>query len=69
MSDSQKKTNFLMPFSTIIIAYIMVKIIYKLTGFHYDFDGIVNIKLLIDFAVWVVVYFAVDFLLKKLFSK
>jgi|GEM_PF-3569164 hypothetical protein len=70
MSDSQKKTNFFIPFSTILITYIIVKILYRLTGFHYDFtEGIVNIRLLIDLALWGFVYFSVDFLLKKLFSK
>ncbi|PKP52073.1 MAG: hypothetical protein CVT92_10655 [Bacteroidetes bacterium HGW-Bacteroidetes-1] len=70
MRDSQKKTNFFIPFGTIIITYIIVKILYKLTGFHYDFtEGIVNIRLLIDLALWGFVYFSVDFLLKKLFSK
>ncbi len=70
MGDSQKKTNRFIALGTIIITYLIVNIVYKLTGFHYDFsDGIANIRLLIDIALWGCVYFAVNFLLRKLLSK
>jgi hypothetical protein len=69
MENSQKKTNRF-PLGTIIITYVIVKIVYKLTGFHYAFsDGIANINLLIDIALWGCVYLSVDLLLKKLLSK
>ncbi len=70
MGDSQKKTNRFITPSTIIITYVIVNILYKLTGFHYDFtDGIANISLLIDIALWVCVYLAVNYLLRKLLLK
>ena len=70
MGDSQKKTNRFITPGTIIITYVIVNILYKLTGFHYDFtDGIANISLLIDIALWVCVYLAVYYLLRKLLLK
>ena len=68
MGDSQKKANGFISLGSIIITYVIVKILYKLTGFHYDFaDGIVNIRLLIDIVLWGFVYLTVNFLLRKLF--
>jgi hypothetical protein len=70
MRDSKKKNNVVIPLGTIIITYIIVKILYKLTGFHYDFtDGIANKSLLIDIALWGFVYLTVNFLLRKLLLK
>lgn len=69
MDDSSKKTNRFTAFGTILLTYIIVKIVYKLIGFHYDFsDGLVNFKLLIDIALWVFIYFPVNYLLKNIFS-
>ena len=66
MKDSLTKPNGFISFGTLFITYVLVKIVYKLTGFHYDFgDGIFNIKLVIDIALWVLIYFPVQFLLKK----
>jgi uncharacterized membrane protein len=70
MEDSQKKTNGFIPLVTIIITYVTVKILYKLTGFQYDFsEGILNIRFLIDITLWGFIYLTVNFLLRKLFSK
>jgi len=68
MGNSQKKTNGFIPLGTILITYVIVRIINKVTGFSYDFsDGVFNINLLIDLAIWFFVYLAVDFLQRKLF--
>ncbi len=70
MGNTQKKTFGFIPLGTILITYVIVKIIYKVTGFAYDFsDGIFNINLLIDVALWFLVYFTVDFLQRKLVYK
>ena len=62
-----KKNNGVFVFITIIITYIIVHIIYKLTGFYYNLgDGILNFKFVIDIALWGVIYFVVYILLKKL---
>lgn len=69
MNDSSKKINRFIAFSSILITYIIVKLVCKLTGFHYDFsDGIVNVKLLIDIALWGFIYLLINYLLKKLFA-
>ena len=50
----------------IIITYIIVRIIYKLTGFSYGLsEGILNIKLLVDLCLWIIVYS----LIKGIFNK
>lgn len=70
MAGSQKKTNRFILVTTIVITYLIVKVIYKFTGFHYDFsDGIINFRFLIDLALWGLVYLTVNFFLRKLFSK
>ncbi|HAH58459.1 MAG TPA: hypothetical protein DCL86_09945 [Bacteroidales bacterium] len=70
MGKSQaKRTGYVITIS-IIITYIIVKIVYKLTGFYYNFDeGLLNIKLLIDLSLWAVVFIAVNFLVKMVFHK
>ena len=69
MGATQKKTERNIIIVSIVITYIIVKVIYRLTGFHYDFtDGIINIRFLIDIALWGSVYLTVVFLLRKLFS-
>ena len=69
MGATQKKTERNIIIVSIVITYIIVKVIYRLTGFHYDFtDGIINIRFLIDIALWGTVYLTVVFLLRKLFS-
>lgn len=53
-----------------IFTYIIVKIVYRLTGFYYNFDeGIFNIKLLIDLSLWLAVFIPIHFLVKRLFRK
>ncbi|MBU3071963.1 hypothetical protein [Clostridium estertheticum] len=64
-----KKSKGIFTFIVVLITYIIVHIIYKLTGFYYNFgDGILNSKLVIDLALWGVVYFIVYILSKKLSS-
>jgi len=70
MTASRKKNIRFILVSTILITYIIVKVIYKITGFHYDLaDGILNIRFLIDIALWGFVYLTVYSLLKKLLLK
>lgn len=67
MENSSKKSNGFIAFGSILTTYIIVKIVYRLTGFHYELsDGIATIKLLIDIVLWLLVYFPVNYLLKKL---
>ena len=62
-----KKSNGSFTFIVILITYIIVHIVYKLTGFYYNFgDGILNFKFVIDIALWGVVYFVVYIFVKKL---
>ena len=69
MEDTSKNKNGYITFGSILITYIIVKIVYVLTGFHYNFsDGIVTIKLLIDIALWGFIYFPVNYLLKRIFT-
>ncbi len=50
----------------IITTYIIVRIVYKLTGFSYNFsEGILNIKLLVDLILWIIIYVPV----KNIFDK
>jgi len=68
METIKRKSNGYM-IGTILITYLIVKIIYRLTGFYYDMsDGILNLNFLIDIALWGFVYFTVHFFLSKLFS-
>ena len=70
MTDTPKENKRTIRFSTLIITYIILKVVRLLTGFHYDFsEGLVNFKFLVDIALWVIVYYAVDFLLRKVFFK
>lgn len=55
------------PGLTITITYIIVKIVYKLTGFSYSLlEGILNIKILVDLGLWIIVYVFVKIILNKL---
>ena len=64
-----KKSNGAFTFIVVLITYIIVHIVYKLTGFYYNIgEGILNFKFVIDIALWGVVYFVVYMLLKKLSS-
>lgn len=57
------------PFIVVLITYIIVHIVYKLTGFYYNIgEGILNFKFIIDIALWGVVYFVVYMVIKKLSS-
>ncbi|MBU5438427.1 hypothetical protein KQI42_10430 [Tissierella sp. MSJ-40] len=50
----------------IITTYIIVRIVYKLTGFNYSFsEGILNTKLIIDLILWIIIYVPV----KNIFDK
>ena len=67
MTDSSKKNSGYITFGSVVITYVIVKIVYKLTGFHYDFsEGLANFKLLIDVSLWCFIYFVSNFLLRKL---
>jgi hypothetical protein len=70
MTDTPKENKKTFRFSTLIITYLIVTGVRLLTGFHYDFsEGLVNFKFLIDIALWLIVYYAVDLLLRKVFFK
>jgi hypothetical protein len=70
MGKSQAKRSGYVITISIIITYIIVKIVYKLTGFYYSFDeGLLNIKLLIDLSLWAVVFVVVSFLVKLVFYR
>lgn len=65
-----KKDDAIATFVTFIITYVIVHIIYKLTGFYYNFgQGLLNFKLLINIVLWCIVYFIVYMFLKKLHHK
>ncbi|MCY6485053.1 hypothetical protein OW763_11950 [Clostridium aestuarii] len=54
---------------TVLITYVIVHIVYKLTGFYYNFgEGIFNFKLAIDIVLWGSIYFVVYMSLKRLSS-
>ncbi|SFH26629.1 hypothetical protein SAMN05421739_1091 [Pontibacter chinhatensis] len=59
-----KRTTFI----SLIITYVVVKVVHSLIGFDYDIfsEGILNLKFLIDVASWAIVSAAVYFLLRKL---
>jgi hypothetical protein len=65
---TMKNNIRLIGFLTILITYIVVKIVDTLAGFHYDpfREGIINIKFLIDIISWGVVYAVIYTLLKRL---
>ena len=55
---------------TVIATYIIVRIVYRLTGFSYSLsEGILNMKLLIDLALWIIVFFLVDNISRKMLVK
>jgi hypothetical protein len=66
--NEDKNNNRVIGFITIIITYVVVKIIHRYAGFQYDIsrEGIINVKLLIDIFSWIVVYALVYTLLKKI---
>lgn len=52
---------------TVILTFIIVHIIYKLTGFHYSYaEGILNLKMLIDLGIWLIIYLPVNIILDKI---
>ena len=59
-----KRTTFI----SLIITYVVVKVIHNLAGFDYDIftEGVLNMRLLLDVTSWVIVHAAVNFLLRKL---
>lgn len=66
MKKTNQKNNVFYPVATIVISFVIVKIINKFTGFHYDIaEGIFNINFLIDFALWLIVYIIVAYILEK----
>lgn len=59
-----KKNNYIR-FLTFIIAYIIVHIIYKLTGLNYNFSDGLNIKMLIDVGLWVTIYVTINTIINR----
>ncbi|GEP66706.1 hypothetical protein CBE01nite_44740 [Clostridium beijerinckii] len=52
---------------TVILTFIIVHIIYNLTGFHYNFSEVIlNLKLLIDLGLWLLIYVPVNMILDKI---
>lgn len=52
---------------TVVLTFIIVNFIYKLTGFHYSFsEGLLNLKLLIDLGVWLLIYIPLNIILDKI---
>lgn len=52
---------------TATLTFIIVHIIYKLTGFHYNFsEGILNLKMLIDLGLWLLIYIPVNMILDRM---
>ena len=66
-----RKNNRLFGFVHILITYIIVKIIHKLAGFHYNLfnEDIISINFFIDIMSWVIIYGITYFIIKKLFFK
>lgn len=55
---------------TVIATYIIVRIIYRLTGFSYSLsEGILNMKLLIDLGLWIIVFSLVGNIFRKVLVK
>jgi hypothetical protein len=55
---------------TVISTYIIVRVVYRLTGFSYSLsEGILNMKLLIDLGLWIIVFFLVDNIFRKILVK
>ena len=70
MTDTTKESKRKFSITTLIVTYVIVKTIRLLTGFNYDFsEGLLNLKFFIDIALWIIVYYAVDFLIRKVFFK
>jgi hypothetical protein len=69
MKFDSKNGNLLITTFTILITYIIMKTIYNASGFYYNFDDGISINLIIDLALWIIVYFSVNLILKRLFSK
>lgn len=64
MENVSKKTNFII----FIIAYAITRFIFKLFNFNYSIatDGFANIKFIIDFGLWIIVYVLIYGVLKKM---
>lgn len=55
---------------TFIATYIIVRIVYRLTGFSYSLsEGILNMKLLIDLGLWIIVFSLVGNIFRKVLVK
>ncbi|ALI99977.1 hypothetical protein [Rufibacter tibetensis] len=52
---------------TLLITYIVVKVVHLLTGFNYNpfEEGLLTIKFVLDVVSWVMVYGLVYFIVKK----
>jgi len=59
-----KKNQGTIVFITAVLTYIITHIVYKLTGFYYNFSQL-NYKLLIDISLWSSIYFIVYKSLKR----
>jgi hypothetical protein len=70
MKKYNKPTPFIAVAITFAITYTIVRIIYKVTGFYYDFnEGLFNFKFLIDFGFWCIVYFTIDMFFEKIWNE
>lgn len=69
MKFDVKKSNLLITLFTILFTYIIVKVVYNVSGFYYGFDDGISIKLFIDLALWTLVYLTIRFILIRIFSK
>jgi len=51
----------------LIITILVTRLLYSLIGFNYSIsEGILNIKLLIDLGMWLIVYFPVSYIRKRI---
>lgn len=69
MKSNSKRGSLLITFLSLLLTYIIVKVVYKISGFYYNFDEGFGIKLVIDLALWVIVFLAIERILKWIFSK
>jgi hypothetical protein len=51
------------------ITFFVTHVFYKVTGFNYNISDGLNINLLFDLLLWAGLYFSINLILKKLFSK
>ncbi len=66
-----KNNNGMLGFVRLFTTYIVVKVIHKFAGFHYDpfREGLINFKFLIDIISWGIVSASIYFLMKRLLAE